>query len=345
MPAVSAPSPMMATARRSSPRLAAATAMPSAALIEVLEWPTPKVSYSLSLRVGKGREAAVLLDGVQQFAPPGQHLVRIGLVTDVPDQPVIRRIEHVVQRDGQLDRAQARGEMAAPRADALDQELPQLRPPARRALRPAAGADPPAMWMDLEQGMRYRVGRSLARSLYCCGDLLATSCCHVAKSPLGCGPCGAAARHVVVGCGAAPILELLGTLRHTGPSGAIRVTFRDTARMDSGISDEGYQDRILPHVSRTFALTIPQLPAALRARGDQCLPAVPHRRYHRGRAGTVARRDARIPATDSRPWSPAGERRRALAPRGRAAPVGPDAAHRARSGRQHGARAQRHRIA
>ena len=34
--------------------------------------------------------------------------------------------------------------------------------------------------------------------------------------------------------------------------------------MDSGISDEGYQDRILPHVSRTFALTIPQLPAALR---------------------------------------------------------------------------------
>jgi farnesyl-diphosphate farnesyltransferase len=34
--------------------------------------------------------------------------------------------------------------------------------------------------------------------------------------------------------------------------------------MQSGISDEVYQDRILPHVSRTFALTIPQLPAALR---------------------------------------------------------------------------------
>jgi hypothetical protein len=31
----------------------AAMAMPSAALIEVLEWPTPKVSYSLSLRLGK----------------------------------------------------------------------------------------------------------------------------------------------------------------------------------------------------------------------------------------------------------------------------------------------------
>jgi farnesyl-diphosphate farnesyltransferase len=33
--------------------------------------------------------------------------------------------------------------------------------------------------------------------------------------------------------------------------------------MDSASSDEGYQDQILPHVSRTFALTIPQLPPAL----------------------------------------------------------------------------------
>jgi len=32
----------------------------------------------------------------------------------------------------------------------------------------------------------------------------------------------------------------------------------------AGMSDEAYQDEILPHVSRTFALTIPQLPAALR---------------------------------------------------------------------------------
>jgi len=34
--------------------------------------------------------------------------------------------------------------------------------------------------------------------------------------------------------------------------------------MESGMSDEAYQEQILPHVSRTFALTIPQLPAALR---------------------------------------------------------------------------------
>jgi farnesyl-diphosphate farnesyltransferase len=34
--------------------------------------------------------------------------------------------------------------------------------------------------------------------------------------------------------------------------------------MDSTASDEAYQDQVLPHVSRTFALTIPQLPPALR---------------------------------------------------------------------------------
>jgi len=34
--------------------------------------------------------------------------------------------------------------------------------------------------------------------------------------------------------------------------------------MDSVSSDEVYQEQILPHVSRTFALTIPQLPPGLR---------------------------------------------------------------------------------
>ena len=53
MPADIAPSPMMDTTCRSSPLCLAASAMPSAAEMEVEEWPTPKVSYSLSLRLGK----------------------------------------------------------------------------------------------------------------------------------------------------------------------------------------------------------------------------------------------------------------------------------------------------
>src|SRR5438270_5262330 len=48
------------------------------------------------------------------------------------------------------------------------------------------------------------------------------------------------------------------------PGGAIAQDFRDTVSMASAISDAQYQDQVLPHVSRTFALTIPQLPEALR---------------------------------------------------------------------------------
>src|SRR5580658_1590799 len=39
---------------------------------------------------------------------------------------------------------------------------------------------------------------------------------------------------------------------------------RDTVYMDAAASDEAYQEQVLPHVSRTFALTIPQLPPRLR---------------------------------------------------------------------------------
>ena len=74
----------------------------------------------------KGREPIGLLDGVQESATPGQHLVRIGLVAHIPNQPVIRRIEDVVQRDRQFHGAQTGSEMAAARAYAMDQELAQL---------------------------------------------------------------------------------------------------------------------------------------------------------------------------------------------------------------------------
>ena len=59
------------------------------------------------------REAAVLLDGVQLIAAPGQYFVRIGLVADIPDQPVVGCIENVMKRHGEFDRAQARGKVAA----------------------------------------------------------------------------------------------------------------------------------------------------------------------------------------------------------------------------------------
>ena len=53
IPPVMLPSPIMATICLSSPFNSEAMAMPKAALIDVLEWPTPKASYSLSARLGK----------------------------------------------------------------------------------------------------------------------------------------------------------------------------------------------------------------------------------------------------------------------------------------------------
>src|SRR5277367_3529530 len=49
-------------------------------------------------------EAAVLLDGVQKLAAPGQHFVRVSLVTHIPHQAVIWRIKYVMKSDGEFDR-------------------------------------------------------------------------------------------------------------------------------------------------------------------------------------------------------------------------------------------------
>ncbi len=55
--------------------------------------------------LGEARQAAALAERPDAVAPPGQDLVRIGLVSDVPDQAVVRRVEHVVQGDRELDDA------------------------------------------------------------------------------------------------------------------------------------------------------------------------------------------------------------------------------------------------
>jgi hypothetical protein len=49
-----------------------------------------------------------------------QDFVRIGLVSDVPDQSVGRRIEHVMECHGQFDDAEAGAKMAAGHGDRID---------------------------------------------------------------------------------------------------------------------------------------------------------------------------------------------------------------------------------
>jgi len=59
--------------------------------------------------------------------PAGEHLVHVRLVPGVPHDRVVRRLEHAVQRDGQLDHAKVRPKMAAGAADRLDEPLADLR--------------------------------------------------------------------------------------------------------------------------------------------------------------------------------------------------------------------------
>ncbi len=62
---------------------------------------------------GKAGQPGRLTQGADAVAPPGQDLVRVTLVTHVPDQPVARRVENRMQRDGQLDDPQPRAQVPA----------------------------------------------------------------------------------------------------------------------------------------------------------------------------------------------------------------------------------------
>ena len=74
----------------------------------------------------KAGQALVLAQRGHLVAPAGENLVRIGLVPHVPDQPVTRGVEHIVQRDGQLHRAQIGRQVPPGTRHGVQNELPQL---------------------------------------------------------------------------------------------------------------------------------------------------------------------------------------------------------------------------
>ena len=74
----------------------------------------------------KARDAFVLAQLVHLATPAGQDLVRIRLVADVPDEPVVGSVEDGVQRDGQLDRAEVRRQVPTRTRNRLQHELAQL---------------------------------------------------------------------------------------------------------------------------------------------------------------------------------------------------------------------------
>jgi hypothetical protein len=76
--------------------------------------------------LGEAGQAALLAHAVHALAPPGEDLVRIGLVADVPDDAIVRGVEDVMQRDGQFHHAKPGRQVPAGARDAVDQKCPQL---------------------------------------------------------------------------------------------------------------------------------------------------------------------------------------------------------------------------
>ena len=70
---------------------------------------------------GEARQPAAGAQRADAVAAAGEDLVRIGLVADIPDQPVFGGVEHIVQRDSELDDAEAGAEVATGGADGIDQ--------------------------------------------------------------------------------------------------------------------------------------------------------------------------------------------------------------------------------
>ena len=77
---------------------------------------------------GKAGEPVFLSEAAHAVPTAGQDLVGIALVAHVPDQPVVRGIEDVMQGDGEFHHAETRAEMTA----ALEAGIRRLLPPARR---------------------------------------------------------------------------------------------------------------------------------------------------------------------------------------------------------------------
>ncbi len=76
--------------------------------------------------------AVLLADPRERLAAARQHFVSVGLMADVPDHAVGRRVEDVVQRNGEFDGAEAAGEVTAARCTARNQLFAQRRCGARQ---------------------------------------------------------------------------------------------------------------------------------------------------------------------------------------------------------------------
>jgi hypothetical protein len=76
--------------------------------------------------LGEAGQASALAQRADAVAPAGENLVRVGLMPDVPDQPVARGVEHMMQRHRQLDHAEPGAQVTARHRHRINGLAPQL---------------------------------------------------------------------------------------------------------------------------------------------------------------------------------------------------------------------------
>ena len=70
--------------------------------------------------LGEAGQATAFAQRADTVAPPGEDLMRIALVAHIPDQLVVGRVEHVVDRDRELDHTKSRAQMPTRDRDCID---------------------------------------------------------------------------------------------------------------------------------------------------------------------------------------------------------------------------------
>ena len=96
MPALIDPSPITAITLLSPPFRSRDTANPSAAEIDVAACAAPNGSNLLSARLVKPEQTPALAQGAYTVPAAGQNFVRVGLVTDVPDEDIRRGLKNMM---------------------------------------------------------------------------------------------------------------------------------------------------------------------------------------------------------------------------------------------------------
>jgi hypothetical protein len=75
---------------------------------------------------GKSADASILSEGMKLISASGQQLVSISLMSNIPNEHILGRIEHIVDSHSQLYYTEAWRQMPSSAGNGLDDPFPDL---------------------------------------------------------------------------------------------------------------------------------------------------------------------------------------------------------------------------